>query len=371
MPGAPRIFVSAGEPSGDLHAGPVVRALRERIPGIAVDALGGPRMREAGANVLHAMEDYTVLGFVEVLGKLPAHLRLLRRLEREFREGKYDLALLVDYPGFHIRVAEAARKHGVPVLYYIAPQLWAWRPGRAARFARAVNRMAVILPFEPGFFARHDLQAEYVGHPLLDRPPAPSRAAARTTFGIGTDERVLGVFPGSRHQETARLWPAFRNAARRLLEAGRCDRVVVAGTAEGEYPEAGPLEIHRGNPALVFAAADAALAKSGTTTLEAALADVPMVVAYRVHPITSWVARRVITVPWISLVNLVAGAAIVDELMQQDATPEKLAAAVEPLLDPAHPKTEAQRAGLARVRERLGGGGAAVKVAEMARELLG
>lgn len=367
----PRVFLSAGEPSGDLHGGAVVKELRSAEPDIVIEALGGPQVAAAGAAVRHPMERYTVLGFVEVLGKIPAHLRLLRRLEHQFRAGAYDLALLIDYPGFNVRVAEAAHRHGVKVLYYIAPQLWAWRPERAKRLAGAVDRLAAVLPFEPAFFARHGIRAEYVGHPLLDRPAPPSRSEARRGLGIGAEERVLGIFPGSRAQETARLWPPFRDAARRLLATRACDRVVVAGTTDGQYPGAESFLLHRGAPRSVFACADAALAKSGTTTLEAALADVPMVVAYRVNPLTYWLARRLITVPWISLVNLVAEAPVVEELIQQAATPERLADAVTPLLHPEHPKTRAQRDGLRRVRERLGGGGAAAKVAGIAAELLG
>ena len=368
---SPRVFLSAGEPSGDLHGGPVVQALRTRMPGIAIDALGGKHIREAGANVRYPMEQYSAFGLVEALGSIPAHLRLLRTLTKEFRAGAYDLALLIDYPGFNVRVAEAARRHGVKVLYYVAPQLWAWRPGRARRFARAVDRLAAVLPFEPEFFARHGIQAEYVGHPLLDRPPLPAKCAARDALGIGRDERVLGLFPGSRAQETGRLWEPFREAALRLLRGGRCDRVVVAGTAAGSYPGADPFLLHRGHPEGVFAASDAALAKSGTTTLEAALADLPMVVAYRVHPLTSVMARWLITVPWISLVNLVAEAPVVDELTQGNVTPDRLEEAVAPLLDPDHAKTRTQREGLRLVRERLDGGGAAARVAEMAAELLG
>jgi len=366
----PRIFLSAGEPSGDRHGSAVVSALRARLPGAVIEALGGPRIAAAGATVRHPMERYTVLGFVEVLGKVPAHLRLLRTLEGDFRSGRYDLVLLIDYPGFHVRVAEAAHRHGVKVLYYIAPQLWAWRPERARRVAGAVDRMAVILPFEPAFFGRHGIRAEYVGHPLLDREPLPSRDAARAALGTAPGERLLGLFPGSRRQEVARLWPPFREAARRLRAEGRCDRVVVAGTREGEYPGAEGITVHRGPAETVLAAADAALAKSGTTTLEAALSDLPMVVAYRMHPFTSWIARRVITVRWISLVNLVAEQEVVQELIQHQVTPERLAGAVGPLLDRCDPKTRAQRDGLALVRERLGGSGAAARVARIAAELL-
>jgi lipid-A-disaccharide synthase len=197
-----------------------------------------------------------------------------------------------------------------------------------------------------------------------------SRDEARNRLGIGPGERVLGLFPGSRSQEVTKLWPAFRDAGRGLLQGGHCDRVIVAATESGEYPDPGPLHLIRGDPEPVFAGADAALAKSGTTTLEAALADVPMVVGYRVHPLTGWLARRLITVPWISLVNLVAGRQVVPELVQGAVTPAALSAAVLPLLDPGSPEAAAQRAGLAEVRRLLGGGGAAGRVTDLALGLI-
>jgi len=368
---APRIFVSAGEPSGDLHGAGVVRALRARHPDAVIEALGGPRMAAAGATIRHPMEGLAAFGLVEVVTKLRAHVRLLRALRADFRAGRYDLVILIDYPGFHVRVAEAAREAGTKVLYYIAPQLWAWRPGRARRFASAVDRLAVVLPFEQRFFGGLGLRSEYVGHPLVDRVPWPTRAEARQRLGIPVESRVLGIFPGSRSQEVRRLWRPFRDAALRLLREGRCDRVVVAGTPGGEYPDPGPLEIQRGDPIAVFAAADAALAKSGTTTLEAALADVPMVVAYKVHPLTWLMFQRVRTVKWVSLVNLVAEREVVPEMLQDRAEAGSLADALRPLLDPRDPQTLAQREGLALVRERLGRPGATTRVVAMADELLG
>lgn len=365
----PRVFVGAGEPSGDLHAAPVVEALRRRMPGLSIEAFGGQRMAAAGAVVRYPMEQYTVLGFVEVIRKIPAHWRLLRTLRREFRSGRYDLVLLVDYPGFHLRVAEAARQAGVPVLYYVAPQLWAWRPGRARRFAAAVDALAVILPFESEFFDRAGIATTFVGHPLADRP-WPTREAARQALAISPGQRVVGLFPGSRHQEVAALWPVFRDAGARLLAEGRCDRVLVAAAGAGSYPEPGPVEVVSGNPLPVFAAADVALAKSGTTTLEAAMAGVPMVVSYKVHWMTAWLARRLITVPWISLVNLVAGREVVPELVQDHVTVDRVTALAGELLDPQSEAARAQRAGLAEVRERLGGGGAAARVAGLAAEML-
>ena len=365
----PRIFVSAGEPSGDAHAAAVVRAMRRRWPEATIDAFGGPALQAAGATVRFPMEEYTVIGFFEVLAKIPAHLRLLRELDRDFRSGRYDLVLPVDYPGFNIRLAEAAKKSGVRSLYYVAPQLWAWRPGRARGFAAAVDGVAVILPFESEFFSKVGIHAEFVGHPLVEQP-RPDRATARTALGLAAEERAVAVFPGSRNQEVARLWPLFRETTARLRASGAATRVLIAGTGDHQYPESGDATVVRGNASLVLAAADAALVKSGTTTLEAALADTPMVVSYRVHPITAAIARRVMTVQWISLVNLVAGRAIVPEIVQWHATPEALAAALAPLFERDGSAATTQRAGLAVVRERLGGPGAADRVAAMAEEVL-
>jgi lipid-A-disaccharide synthase len=368
---APRIFISAGEPSGDLHGAGVVRALQARYPDAVIDALGGPQMAQAGARVRYPMEGLAAFGVVEVVAKLGAHLRLLRALRADFRAGRYDLVILIDYPGFHLRVAEAARSSGTKVLYYIAPQLWAWRPERARRLAAAVDRLAVVLPFEQPFFGRLGLRSEYVGHPLVDRGPGPEKTEARARLGIDPGTRVLGIFPGSRAQEVHRLWIPFREAALTLHREGRCDRIIAAGIPTGGYPDPGPVEILQGDPLSLLAAADAALAKSGTTTLEAALADTPMVVAYKVHPLTWLMFQRVRTVRWVSLVNLVAEREVVPEMLQDRADAAQLADALRPLLDPADPHTLRQREGLALVRSRLGSPGATTRVVALAGELLG
>ena len=368
--GAPRVFVSAGEPSGDLHGAGVVRALRARYPHATIEALGGTQMEQAGATLRYRMEGLAAFGLVEVVSKIRAHYHLLRTLRKDFAAGRYDLVILVDYPGFHLRVAEAAHGAGTKVLHYIAPQLWAWRPGRARRLAAAVDRLAVVLPFEQTFFGGLGLRSEYVGHPLLDRTPAWTRAASRAQLNITGSARVLGIFPGSRAQEIRRLWEPFRDAALQLLREGSCDRVLVAGIPDAPYPNPGPIEVLRGDPGPIFAASDAALAKSGTTTLEAALADTPMVVAYKVHPLTWAMFQRVRTVRWVSLVNLVAGREIVPEILQDQATPSALARAVRPLLLSTDPGTLAQREGLALVRERLGDPGAAARVVALASDLL-
>jgi lipid-A-disaccharide synthase len=370
--GPVRIFVSAGEPSGDLHGAGVVKALRQRYPTAVIEAFGGPAMAAAGATVLFPMEEYSAMGLVEVIESLPAHLRLLRTLRQRFQRQPYDLVLLIDYPGFHLRLARSARDSGAKVLYYIPPQLWAWRPGRARRLRGVVDRLAVILPFEEEAFRELDLAAEFVGHPLVDHMPGPGhRVEARKTLGLPADARVLAIFPGSRKLEVRNHWPRFREAAITMLSEGRCDHVLLAATPAGNYPDPGPVTIHRDDPMTVLSAADAVLAKSGTTTLQAALADTPMVVAYRTHPWTYQIARRLLRVQWISLVNLIAGREVVPELAQHAVNPTRLADEIRPLLDPDDARTRAQREGLATVRQKLGPPGAAGRVAEISAQLIG
>ncbi len=326
-------------------------------------------MAAEGANVLFPMERLCAIGGVEILHRLPAHVELYRWLARDFRRRRWDLYLPIDYPGFHLLSARAAREAGVPVLYYIPPQLWAWRPGRARRLAAAADRLAVVLPFEPAFFAGMGLPTTYVGHPLLDRPPAPSREAARQALGIAGEARVLALFPGSRKQEVRRHWSIFLAAADRLRTEGRCDEVVAAVTPAGGYPAPGAVRLHA-DSRLVLAASDACLAKSGTTTLEAALAGVPMAVAYRMDPLSMALGRRMLTVRWVSLVNLIAEREVVPEFLQERVTVGALAGALGALLTHGDPAREAQLAGLKEVRARLGSPGASARVAALAAELL-
>jgi lipid-A-disaccharide synthase len=365
----PRIYISAGEPSADAHAAAVASALQRRIPGVELEALGGPLLERAGARVLDRMEAFSVVGFVEALAKIPAHYRLLSKMRRAFAEGRYDLAILVDYPGYHLRAAAAAADSGIPVLYYIAPQMWAWGAWRVRRLS-AIKQLAVILPFEEEFFRERGVAATFVGHPLKDRPPPPSRVEARRRLGLDPDRPTLGLFPGSRAQEVKRHWEMFRAAAARVAAARPDVQIVAAGTPRAEYPDPGPIRVHQGDPLLVFAAADAGICKSGTTTLEAAMADVPMVITYRVHPISSFIAFRVLRVPWVGLVNLVAGYEVAPEFLQREAQPDTLAGGVLPLLDANHAATRRQREGLRVVRERLGAPGAADRVAQIAAGLL-
>lgn len=366
----PVVFVSAGEPSGDAHAAALVEALRRAVPDVVLEGIGGPALEAAGVRLLERIERLTVMGLVEVLRKLPAHLWLLRSVGRRFARGDVKLAVLVDYPGFHLRAAAAARRAGVPVLYYIAPQLWAWHESRAKRLARDVSRLAVILPFEEPFFRSRGVPATFVGHPLLDRPALPSRPELKRALGLDPSRPVLGLFPGSRRQEAARLWPRFREASELVTRARPEVQCLAAASAAGRYGDPRGIRVVADRARECFGAADAALCKSGTSTLEAALAGTPQVVAYRMNAVTYGIARRLVQVRWVSLVNLIAEREVAPELLQGEATADRLAEAVLPLLDPLSPQRRSQLEGIAEVRRRLGEPGAAARAAAIALELL-
>lgn len=365
-----RLLISAGEPSGDAHASNVVAALRRARPELELEAVGGPRIAQTGVRLLERIERLSATGLVEAAGRLPAHVRLLGTLRQRLRAGRYDLAILVDYPGFHLRVARAAAAAAVPVLYYIAPQLWAWGAWRARELRRTVRALAVILPFEEAFFLRHGIPTRFVGHPLLDRPEHLSRAAAREAIGVPGAVPLVALFPGSRPQEVHRHWPVYCEAARQLRSREPHLRVVAAGAPDQTLPDANGVEIWSGSPATALAAADAVLCKAGTTTLEAALADVPMVVAHRIHPFTFYVARRLVQLPYVGLVNLLAGRAVVPEFVQGAAVPGAIAHALYSLLDGDGAGAREQRAVFAAVRPLLGEPGAASRVAQLALELV-
>ncbi len=364
------VFV-AGEASGDLHASGVARALHARRAPFTLVGVGGDQMRDAGVDLLAHADQLAVMGFVEVLRHVPRHWALLRDLVARIRSGRVALVVLIDYPGFNMKVARAAAEAGVPVLYYITPQVWAWGAGRLDQLARWVTRAAVILPFEQPLLAGHGIDATFVGHPLLDRVAAlPGPAEARGTLGLRPDAPVLALFPGSRAQEILRHLDDFVRVADELRRRDPRLQVIVS-VAPTVNLDAGqcPYPMVRGASFTVFRAADAAMCKSGTTTLEAAVAGCPLVVAYRTSRITYALARRLVRIPHIGLVNVVAGREVAPEFVQGALRPTAIADTLEPLLRPGDPGRDRMLAGLAEVRAALGTPGAAGRVAEMAAEM--
>lgn len=366
---APRLLLSAGEPSGDRLGGAVAAALRRRRPDLLLEGPGGSAMAAAGVSIRTPIDRLSAMGFLEVVSSVPRHLALLRGLGREARRGRYAGAILIDYPGFHLRLGAALRAAGVPVVQFVAPQLWAWRPGRLKLLARAADRVAAVLPFEEAWFAERGIPATYVGHPLTDRY-WPSQGEARARLGLAPDEEVLGIFPGTRNRDVAAHWPLFRETAQQLLAEGSCRRIVVAAVPGMKYPEAaGDVILRLGTPEDVLAASSCILTKSGTTVLEAAWAGTPMVVAYRSRWTTYAIARRLMTVRWIGLANLILEAEVVPEFWRPPLRSADLAAAVRPLLRERSAEAEDQRRGFASVREALGRRNAADTVADLSLEL--
>ena len=369
MPEGPRILLITGEPSGEQAAIPLVEALRREIPGCSVMAVGSTGLRKAGAEILFDNRELAVMGFGEVLGRLPALLRRRASLKRLLRSGKVDLFIPVDAPGFNLHLARFARAAGVPVLYFIAPQVWAWGAGRVKAMARDLDALAVILPFEEDWFAERGLSARYVGHPL---------AACYTQDAPEVAEPPrIGLLPGSRMQEIRRLLPPMLEAAR-LLSVRRPELGFLLlespGVSEDTYnswlgESKLPLKRVRGNAAASLPGLAGAWVTSGTATLETALAGVPMIVAYRTGALSYHIARWLVKVPSISLVNLVAGETLVPEMIQGRVRPDAMAEAMDRLLGDETAR-ETQRIGFREIRRRLGEGEPGTAVAAMAREIL-
>lgn len=366
------VFLSAGERSGDGYAARLAREIRRRVPDVRLLGLGGRRMEEAGVERMAELDHLAVMGFAELADRLPYFLRLRRRVRDRVVRSDVDLLVAVNYPGFNLPLTRFASRRGAAVLYYAPPQVWAWRPGRARQVADWSDLVCTVLPFSGEHYRRAGARVEHVGHPLLDvvDPRRDDGRPGRSTTP-GDEGPLVGLFPGSREQEVRRLLPAMWRAVRKLRRGSPGLRAAVARAPEvpdaayGSAPDA-----RQSDPEDVARRCTAALAASGTVTLELALHGTPMVVAYRMHPVSFALARRLVDVEHVALVNLVHGSRLVPELLQDDATPAALAAAVRPLLTAGDERDRVTR-GLEEVGRRLGSGGVAGRVADRCVRLLG
>lgn len=370
-----RIMVVAGEASGDLHGAALVEALRRHAPPLTFSGMGGLRMRSAGVHLLADAGETAVVGISELWEKRRALRAALRALRGHLAEARPALLICIDFPDFNLLLARTARRLGIPVCYFISPQVWAWRRGRVRTIRRLVRKMLVLFPFEESLYRAAGVDVTFVGHPLLDAlATVPPRERCRERLGATDEVKILGLLPGSRAAEIRRHLPLLLDAAARVrAEESRVTVLLgLSDTADRPAVEAVvthagvPVRVIQGHTHEVMRAADFLLAVSGTVTLEAAILETPMLITYRVGRLSSWLARALIRVSFVGLPNLVAGKAIVPELLQYDGTPDRLAAtALEILRSPA--RQGEMRAALADVRRRLGEPGA---VERAAREVL-
>ena len=372
----PCVAIIAGEASGDQHGAKLVRAMRHKQPDLFFCGIGGPALKQAGVRIIVDAAELTVVGITEVLYKIPGILRGMGAIKKLLKSLKPDLLVLIDFPDFNLHIAAVAKKLNIPVLYFISPQIWAWRRGRGKRIARLVDHMAVILPFEEQFYKEFNVPVTFVGHPLLDDTLPSISQTLRNGIQVPT---VIGLLPGSRENEITRLLPIMLAAGGILKQRLKHVTFIVSQALSVQrkliesivdrHPGWHDVEIVSGGVEQVFKRCDAIIAASGTVTLQAAIHGMPMVIIYRVSPVSAWLGKALVRVPHVGLVNLVANRNLVPELLQEDATAENVARNIQNLL-----KDEAElnllRRQLIDLRDALGGIGASDRVAELALGLI-
>jgi len=377
-----KIMIVTGEASGDLHGAGLLRAMQAKLPGLAACGMGGPELASLGMEILFDAAKISVVGISEVLPHLPDIFRAQQIIRRRLHTDRPDLLILIDLPDFNLMLAKKAKALGIPVFYYISPQVWGWRSGRVKTIQQRVDKLGVILPFEVDFFRGCGVDAEYVGNPNLDSVRVlEDRKAFLARHGLAGDTTCIGLLPGSRRREIASLLPVFLAAAR-LIQEKSLTRLTFflpqASTITGHDLDKAGLSLYRQELDIriikedrydMMAACDAVVAKSGTVTLELAILQVPMVVCYRLSPLTYRLAKMLVKLDHFSLPNLIAGYTAVPELLQDEVTPEKIAAELMALLTIPE-KMHTMKTALQSIKEKLGEAGASEKAAAVAIRLL-
>ncbi len=375
--GIRKVMIIAGEASGDLHGGNLVREMHAADPEISFYGIGGVKMQAAGVNLIGDAAEMAVVGLTEAIAKIGMFIRVFRRLKASLKNDPPDLLILIDYPDFNLPLAKVARKLGIKVLYYISPQIWAWRRRRINTIRKTVDKMVVILPFEEEFYRRAGVEALFVGHPLLDEVKTQHpRGDVLQSLGFNEQKVVIALLPGSRKSEVSRHLPEMLGACKilsntvpavqfALLLAPTLDVSFIKDIVERFLV---PVKIVQNGIYDVIAASDAAIVASGTATLETALLETPMVVVYKVSYVSYMLGKMFINVDHISLANLIAQEGIVPELIQRDVNAERIAAETRTLITDKLKAGEMKLA-LAKIRERLGSPGAAKRTAEIALDM--
>ena len=373
-----RILISAGEASGDIHAAAVTAAIKKIDSSAEVFGMGGDALRNAGGEVLFDIKDHGVMGFVEVLKKLPNLFKLRDDFEKVMDERKPDCLITVDYPGFNMKLAKLAHDKGIPVVSYIAPSAWAWHKSRAKKVAKIVDKVACIFPFEYDVYKEAGAPVEFVGHPLVDIvKPKMSQAEAMAFAGKEEGKKLILLMPGSRLMEIEKMLPTLLEAAKlikkQLPEVSfvmpRAGTIPISLLEEKIKASGLEVKITEGNNYDLFSVADLALATSGTVTLEAALCGLGSVIVYKTNPVTYFIAKLVVNIPHIGLPNIVAAKSVLPELIQNDFTPAKVAQEALALLESE--RNAKMKEDLAYVKERLGKPGAVGRVAELVLKIAG
>lgn len=364
--------MSCGEASGDLYASELLKALRGKDSSLQAFGLAGERSQQAGLELVVSLSDISVIGLVEVIAKLPALKQAMDRLCEAVEKRRPDVAVLIDFSGFNLRLARRLRRMKVPVVYYVSPQVWAWRRGRVRKIRENVDEMLVILPFEEEMYQKAGVPVRYVGHPLVDLVSGvEDRSAFFARMRLDPDRPVVTLLPGSRSREIELHVPILREVVAELAKrkpelqfvVSRAPTVSLDAIRGGFGEEMTRLSVEEENVSAALRHASAAIVASGTATVEAALMETPMVVVYRVGRLTHAIGKRFVDVPFYSMVNLIAGRCVVPELIQEDMNLETIVEQMLELLNrPA--RADAMREGLREVRRRLGGGGASQRAAE-------